>query len=80
MRQIGWHGMSISFRAALIITNIDFPLDKRGVLLYTLQAFFQDVFGRVAQLVRVTALQAVGHRFEPCPAYQKIEHIIGSVA
>jgi hypothetical protein len=27
-------------------------------------------FGRVAQLARVTALQAVGHRFEPCPAYQ----------
>ena len=27
-------------------------------------------FGRVAQVARATALQAVGHRFKSCPAYQ----------
>ncbi len=26
-------------------------------------------FGRVAQVARATALQAVGHRFKSCPAY-----------
>ena len=26
--------------------------------------------GRVAQVARATALQAVGHRFKSCPAYQ----------
>ena len=30
----------------------------------------QPHFGRVAQVARATALQAVGHRFKSCPAYQ----------
>ena len=48
---------------------------------YILYTFFWKVairFGRVAQLARVTALQAVGHRFEPCPAYQPVVDLSGS--
>lgn len=40
----------------------------------------QSHFGRVAQVARATALQAVGHRFKSCPAYQLGVFIFGLVA
>ena len=33
-------------------------------------------FGRVAQLARATALQAVGHRFKSCSAYADLSCIL----
>ncbi len=44
-------------------------------ILYALYKKAVDL-GRVAQLVRVTALQAVGHRFDSCPAYHRKTNLL----
>ena len=46
----------------------NFFLDNNQILLYTLYASLKS--GRVAQLARAMALQAIGHRFKSCLAYQ----------